>query len=59
MAGDMADDVLDAAIEMEYDVISVKRSLREDCPMEPCQQSLFWNDDGLLECKHCGRMTDI
>lgn len=57
--GEYADDILDAAFEQDADIQTAIRALRERCEDNSCPLAFHWNDDGLLECSRCGRMTDL
>lgn len=57
--GDIADDILDSALRMDDDVSFAIHCLRQKCREGDCPHAFRFNDDGLLECPKCHRMTDV
>lgn len=57
--GGAADDAWAWAFEQDMDEKLAVAALRRECQQRLCPLAFFYNDDGLLECPRCGRMTDI
>lgn len=58
--GEFADDAFNASLDAHFEWLTTIAEMEQRCDQAPCgARHAFMNDDWLVECPKCGKVTDI